>query len=396
MRKNLIPTAIAFATLAFAGCSQDDVLNESSTVNKAIEFSTYVGRPAESRAAAVTDLSSFGVYAYYTGQKNYANTDTPNFMNNQEVTKNEAGKWTYSPVKYWPNNADDKVSFLAYAPYNAAMTMPTGGPSSVNFTVNQTIADQVDLLWNRTSAIDLTKQAIDGVVTFNFAHALARIGLTVQCAVDQVAAGGELATGTTVTVEKVMLTGAAHTYDADSNTYTESTTGAFYPSGVLNLNNVVANVTDTAPAAADWTSKTDTGKLSFIWGTDGNGAIDTENKNNELSGAQTAAKPLINEDNYLMIIPQEFTEAAPLYVYVQYKVTTTDTENTDNSSTITNYISTPLEINFESGKLYKLNLVLGMTSVKVAAEIDTWAPVDQIVVDSPANTGTTPAPTPGA
>ena len=43
---------------------------------------------------------------------------TPNFMYNEEVTYNDVtGKWTYSPVKYWPNNAENTITFWAYSPY---------------------------------------------------------------------------------------------------------------------------------------------------------------------------------------------------------------------------------------------------------------------------------------
>ena len=43
---------------------------------------------------------------------------TPNFMYDQEVTYDSgAGKWTYSPVKYWPNNPENTITFWAYSPY---------------------------------------------------------------------------------------------------------------------------------------------------------------------------------------------------------------------------------------------------------------------------------------
>ena len=66
--------------------------------------------------------SGFGVYCWYTDSSNYiANNDikgiTQNIlMLNQHVIYSD-GKWTYEPSKYWPLNADEKLTFRAYAPY---------------------------------------------------------------------------------------------------------------------------------------------------------------------------------------------------------------------------------------------------------------------------------------
>lgn len=86
----------------------------------------------------------FGVIAYHTNTADWAgtsNTTIPNFMWNEWVTYNTTNtSWTYSPVKFWPNDfatatavdnkeGEDenkvatgsqnggKVSFFAYAPY---------------------------------------------------------------------------------------------------------------------------------------------------------------------------------------------------------------------------------------------------------------------------------------
>ena len=41
-------------------------------------------------------------------------------MHNQMVKFDGTNNvWTYSPVKYWPNRQNDKISFFAYAPYES-------------------------------------------------------------------------------------------------------------------------------------------------------------------------------------------------------------------------------------------------------------------------------------
>lgn len=61
--------------------------------------------------------------AYFTGQDNFETvktTVTPSFMHNQMVKFDGTNNvWTYSPVKYWPNRQNDKISFFAYAPYES-------------------------------------------------------------------------------------------------------------------------------------------------------------------------------------------------------------------------------------------------------------------------------------
>ena len=115
---------IACAALTITGCSNDEInAPQQSQGNNAIEFSTYLGRNAQgSRGTETNDASiqtsGFGVLAYYTGQADFADTNKPNFMWNQQITYDKTNKnWEYTPVKYWPTKVGDKVSFFAYAPY---------------------------------------------------------------------------------------------------------------------------------------------------------------------------------------------------------------------------------------------------------------------------------------
>lgn len=162
MKKTLFFAAAAIAMLA--SCSQNDLeapVVAQSQQGDAIEFGTYVGGAAGSRATAyvgnITDTelkaaaNGFGVFGYYTGSADYpnvadskpgsllvANSLKSDFMFNQHVIWNE-GKWEYTPIKYWPNEfaagavdaqtpaaaqgetARGKLSFFAYAPYMDAV-----------------------------------------------------------------------------------------------------------------------------------------------------------------------------------------------------------------------------------------------------------------------------------
>ena len=225
MRKNLFVGALACAALTMTGCSNNEVIeNAANNSADAIQFSTYVGRNALTRAS-VEDISTvatsgFGVFAYYTSTDPHGDSHRPDFMYNQKVTSADAGtNWTYAPLKYWPNNTGDKVSFFAYAPYSDNSGNITFAAVSdmqkpeINFNVNSTVQYQTDLLYadqtegaNRT--YDLGKQAVNAKIAFKFQHALARIGFTVKAVTDETSAGSPANTlnaNTKIYVKKVVL-----------------------------------------------------------------------------------------------------------------------------------------------------------------------------------------------
>ena len=108
---------------------------------------------------------SIGIYAYLHNKNENFTTYIPNFMFNQQATsRDDADYFSYSPLKYWPNDENSKVSFIAYFPYcnnadddgtrfSVASTgitpllanSDTGLPT-FNFTVKNAVADQVDFL----------------------------------------------------------------------------------------------------------------------------------------------------------------------------------------------------------------------------------------------------------
>ena len=92
--------------------------------------------------------------AYYTGGTNWAalsEKPTPNFMCNQQVTYEppkpgeSTGTWNYTPLKYWPAQRNDKISFFAYAPYGIndanGFLLPKENPKDIHplpFIIQQT------------------------------------------------------------------------------------------------------------------------------------------------------------------------------------------------------------------------------------------------------------------
>ncbi len=199
-----------------------------------------------------------------------AATHAPNFMYNEKILWNTTNLgWYYSPLKYWPNETEndsqsspatmenatspihlDRLTFFAYAPYVSVGSgtegivklsdingdLDTGGDitdPTVKYVSTTTTADvdpnkYVDLLWgvapsgglsytavNGTTVsiaegkplIDMIKPDVNTSMKFLFNHSLARFGINVVAAVDQVAPGGKLDENTKITVNKLKITG---------------------------------------------------------------------------------------------------------------------------------------------------------------------------------------------
>ena len=329
MYKKFFMGIAAMAALTLVSCSSDDLnsLSDNSSKNEAISFDGYLGRSAVavngSRGSVLTidnlQTEGFGVFGNYnsTGGQNFGF----NLFNNQPVTYSSADKkWTYSPLKYWPTQGH--IDFLAYAPYVKNTTLTD---SKINFTVEQNAANQKDLLW--ANATSLTKE--NKTVTFNFKHALAKIGYKVQLKDDY--------TGTTIKLNKITLAGSA---DGTSKT-------AFYKERIINL------------STGAWTPSTSDEKLNFEWFTN-------------TDGTKLTTTPTDNADNNLFVIPQNFSAPATdqLYVIVDYTITYSD------NTTVKTKVCKQLEKEFLQGKAYTINLTIGLTPIEFNATVDGWGNIE--------------------
>lgn len=236
--------------LLAVGCTSSDVTDSAPgavepAADVAVTFDSYLQRTAEGTRATYPDATwgvmdnsklqatSFGVFAHYTGSSTFdydaaGNGAVPyNFMWNQQVEYSD-DKWTYNPVKYWPNDnreADKDgatgsqehsyVSFFGYAPYIAAAELPstagemaaadgiiymTGNTAAagkgteadkgsyLTYRTNSTFPydpdDNVDLLWagkpNCYKMDDAGYGYVNGRVNLLFKHAQSLFTITVQ------------------------------------------------------------------------------------------------------------------------------------------------------------------------------------------------------------------------
>ena len=127
---------LAAALLLLSACAK--VNDDRGGEQMPVTFSTYGLRPTGTKADAsyVAPGADFaagsvvGLYGFYHDDSEWSNDpdNIADFMYHTALTKQDDGTWTYSPVKYWPNEYGtgaesttvDKLSFWGYYPREAA------------------------------------------------------------------------------------------------------------------------------------------------------------------------------------------------------------------------------------------------------------------------------------
>lgn len=290
-------------------------------------------------------------------------------FDNQKVTYSTSStptesKWTYSPLKFWPS--DGHIDFLAYAPYDQSITL-TDGSKINNFTVDEDIAKQKDLLWTNDMNHQITANITSAKekVKFQFHHALSRLGYTVKLT------GDYSSDDVTFTLKKITLAGSP----------TDVTKGAFYEKGTIDL----STATKTDPNL--WSGQT--GRQYFDWFSgEYKVTSSTASHPNKVDNGNRD-----QNDDYLFVIPQNFSEKIgeaenpdKLYVIVEYEVT----YKSGTQTSITNKVYKQLTTNFLQGKAYNLNLTIGLpiefdvdvTSGGIDAGVDGWGTDENINIGS--------------
>ena len=164
-----IPIIACALTLTACGDNGD----QPDAAPKALTFTTSVDSPSATRAGK-TGFSAgdkIGVMAYHlTGAQTIADV-APNFMYGQEV-EFDGSAWTYSPLKYWPNNSGDRLSFYGYYPMSAVTTSAATQKGLPVLTYSNP-ALNVDLLAARNESIQR-----GSTVALPFRHILAEVNFS--------------------------------------------------------------------------------------------------------------------------------------------------------------------------------------------------------------------------
>lgn len=172
MRKSLVMCGIA--ALAFASCTQNEVLNVNE--NRAINFDGFVGKPTKAAVNSVDDLTAFQVFGGYGTD---GALDYDNVYDDVAVTKsgeNSPYTWTPAETKYWQQGY--KYTFNAYAPaLGSGKGTASVGENGVTIT-DFVASGETDLLIAETEIVDATNTIPSGAVQFTFNHVLSMIRFT--------------------------------------------------------------------------------------------------------------------------------------------------------------------------------------------------------------------------
>ena len=429
-----ILSTICFLCLFITSCAQSSEgeqapLSENAPVP--VSFSTTIGAQKQTRTTYPTageggmtndrlKQLSFGVFAQYTGTDlwtAYTETTPFNFMWNQKVDWNDPN-WTYTPVKYWPNDnqpADDKgaqgsvahsyLSFFAYAPFVQAADLPgtgAGNDGIIGMTLNSVNVEN-SYLYYRTSiakpfdadeSVDLlwaTKQdcykydgtddsADDGRVADRvpllFKHALTKLEIKVRALIDQTGSYSSDAYSTVINensklfVETVDITTPPYYSEGKLMLAPGSTDISWsYPSpdfdpyqkDGFHFDNTTGNGVDDVSYSIRWNGKP----------TDRSTPEEAKDDFDALLTGVTDDEELQLPADYPMYMFPPTTTQSDITVRTKYYVVTYDPQLTLNNpkyySIVKNDITASLgdsDFQFEPNKQYKILLNLGLTSVK--------------------------------
>lgn len=222
-------------------CGKNDVVPDEEdpwtalTGDSPITFTSATSGPATKTTSPLPTGTTFGVFASFqqgeigsgTPASGSAASFTPNYMYNEDVHYNAGPSYSYAPIKYWPNNQENTISFWAYSPYvedtegflkihGSGMNYSNNrtGIPDINFTLTDGKTDLMVTHLNESAPYivkDLSKPAVSGTVDLLFHHVLCKVNF-----VFRLSTGGFDVNLTQIRFDHVHQTGTYNSYDSPS------------------------------------------------------------------------------------------------------------------------------------------------------------------------------------
>ena len=164
--KKLFIMGLAAMGLALTACNSDETVEMAK--GKAIGFSSFVDKSTRATDVTIANLNSMEVYGWRGDNQ---------IFNAQQVTVDQNGEGTYSPLQYWE---------AKYA-YNFEAIAPKAGEKGVQFaaakaggTITFVNDAETDLIYAKAAEKTMPEKitAEPGKVAFTFKHQLARVKFT--------------------------------------------------------------------------------------------------------------------------------------------------------------------------------------------------------------------------
>lgn len=369
--KNLMTV---MAALAMAGCSQNEVTDMNPDAHPVIGFDVYTGvqtRGAETDLAALKKSGAgFGFLAYKTADdwSTSGSAATPDFLYNEHGTWTDGiptGSWGYTNTRFWPTNSD-KISFFAYAPYEASPTdgsnkgitlseQSAKGAPTLEFALKTTNdwKDMVDLVTSDSK--DQTATSNSGTVSFKFSHVLTKV------ADIKVKPDTDLGSDIKIYVTELKLVPGSDKlqnkakYQFSDNTWVAATSGASYFSGDQDLSGFL--------------NRTDKNNWGYT------------TKSVDVSNHSTATS-LFPSGQALYFIPVDnatgTSSAGDLKLKIKYDIVTKVSDGANVTSTTEKEVNLP-QYTFKKGTAHTYTLTIKLTAIGIT--------VDETITDWGTTTG---------
>ncbi len=376
---------------AMISCAKNEISDLNETNPDIISIGTYVGQTTKGTIfdQDAVQESGFGLMAYYTGQTAWADSEvdgagspfTPDFMYNQKVEYSGTA-WSYSPLKYWPNEENDKVTFFAYAPYETVANKVTAsytatdatGRPEIHFTLQDKAIDMIDFVAGQN--MDMVRQ--QDKVTFNLKHQLTRATFSAITNVDNVNWGASATgDGDSYIVVKSM--------EVVNGTNNQLFTKGIYTFAIETTDNDKTNHDQdgtwevSEPAAYSFASIMGDAATTFVKNADLVAAgYTTSGVVLPIATAKTDYTSLFMEDQYLFLLPPNGAEGLSdedgnIQIEIVYDIVTVDDQlGADHIATESTYVITLPAATLAQGKAYNYQLQFDVTEILVEAVVIDW------------------------
>lgn len=357
MRKPFIYITLA---LALTACNSSDGYWDFADGGEAsaipVGFEVYSGNATRAtygpldNQKLMASADGIGVFAcYHQKNETFGSSSSFNFMNNQQVRY--LGQWAYAPIKYWPNEEGEHLSFFAYAPYvEASATGSTAagftslgkgsdGYPTVGWKVIEDPTKQVDLMW-AAPCVDQPKPASATAVQLQLRHALAKLNFFVK---------------------------ASGANDTPIDPNTKIVVRSLQVSGNIALSGTLSLSSSTTEPS--WANATDA-TLAFSQGSSALNPMVTSDSNVGVTNTRVSLLKTSNDGTpgSVMVIPTSANNDVT-FTIVYDVMTTVGTSTKKITNTIT---AAATGVTIQAGKEYDFNLHLGMQAVTISATADNW------------------------
>lgn len=352
MKKSLLFAALA--VVAMASCTKNEI--SQSTRTKEITFTT----PVLARHTKNTEIegntyptgTSFNVYAWYNTGNSFVAGDASAYMTDVQVshttlinddTPGDGGAWVPANKYYWPKQG--VLTFDAYSPNGLSGTVSATAADGIkveNHTVETNLAAQQDFLYatrtlEKTSSTG-TNNTYDGV-DIAFKHALAVVKFTAKTRDD----------------------------------YSRTTTIKIKDIKIQSINNVGTFEQKESTSNPGWSAQTGTVEYVALTSADDAASVEITSSSTDVAGCST-----------VIVLPQDF-KASKQKLHIEYymKTNATGAKPLLQKADLDFYNTTPLADNneWEMGKRYTYNIVIGLDEIYFAPSVTNWVDVPGTGID---------------